>query len=761
MVNIVKDITKLYTSNEKNIKVKNIETYLLARKFLLDLYDKEEDGEIIIQNKKFFNFFLDFEEYSNIKVKEIKEIEEMKDECYLKEKLEDFSLFSVLLFLRKENNLNKKEIITLCLKGYPEWLIKKILESNIEKIIQFLVNGVIFSYYKSYNFYSLMDTQEEIYNFFKDNLEIRDSFEKNKKSLFEFIKNTNTTLMENRVKLEIFTNFEPKIYLDEVSGILNFEREFFIKNFLLTINKSRNFNYLMESLKKYSKIFKEDIRNIEDILVDFEEILKTENIEIKTIDMWKDYYLNKYLQINGYFYYKTFFEKIKELEKIYSISLFELRIVVENILQGISKKFEQFYLENYHYLYSSEYKKNLVYSLNEAKEKFYINKKQLIIFIDCLRYDIWLKLKTYFEEKGFYIQGEDIILSGIPTLTGYCKKMLYCGKKYNLIEGGDYHKGLQELFPEKEIEKLKERSQFYDLKSKNKLFLYEIIDLDNLFHETKDIPKEFLSDTLISLRLNDLMKNITPEEYSIIIMTDHGAKQLKKEEKINFSFKNYLQNNELECEVQGRSIRIYGDFYNKDLYNNIKERLEEDKHYYIIPREKFSDFYLPITEKGCENYFLLLNKFSSGPIGAEDFTHGGISLEEIMIPFAILSNKQKNYEKISISVLNDTLVENKVKDIEVLIKNTNELKNIKCYLKTYNIYQTNEIKFLEWNGNKQISIPIKLENFDSNILNDSLIIEFEVDNIKKQEVFPILLKVEKEQIKDILNKKLRSSRSLL
>ncbi|MGY0394108.1 hypothetical protein [Fusobacterium sp. SYSU M8A802] len=761
MINIVKDMTKLYTSNEKNIKVKNIDTYLLARKFFIEIYSNGENGEIIIQNKRFFNFFLDFEEYSNIEVKEISEIKEIKDECYLKEKIKDFSLFSILLFLKRDKALNKKEIVSLCLKEYPEWLINKILQIDIEKVIQFLVNGVIFSNYKSYNFYSLMDAQDEIYDFFKENLELKNSFEKNKDDLLEFIKKTNIILSENKVKLEIFMNFEPKVYLKEISGLLSFEKEFFIKNFLFYINKSRDFKLLKESLNEYSKVFKEDITNIETILVDFEEILKLESLEIKNIDMWKDYYIDRYLRIEGCFYYNTFFEKIKELEKLYFISLFELRTVVENIIEGISKRFEQFYIENYHYLYSSEYKKNLAYSLNEAKEKFYTTKKQIIIFIDCLRYDIWLKLKEYFETKGFYVQGEDLILSSIPTLTSYCKKVLYYGKKYNLIENNDYQFGLQELFPEKEILKLQERSQFDELITNDKLFLYEIIDLDNLFHETKDIPKDFLAETLIGLRLNDLLKNINPEEYSIILMTDHGAKKLKKDEKFNFNLRTYLQEKGLECEVQGRSIKIYGDFYNKELYETVKERLGEEKYYHVIPREKFSEFYLPITERGCENYFLLLNKFSSGPSGAGDFTHGGISLEEVMIPFAVLSNKQKSYEKITISILSDNLIENKIKDIEILIKNNNELKNIKCYLKTYNIYQLNEIKFLEWKGNKQINIPIKLENFNSNILNDNLIIEFEIENIKMQEVFPIVLKVEKEQIKDILNKKLRNSRSLL
>lgn len=758
MIKIIKDITKNYTSLKKNAKVSSLETYFNGRKCFLESYNNKEDFELIIKNKKFFDFFLDFEEYSNVEVEYIKE---MKTENNLLEQLpEKYDIFSILLFFKKNSNIDRLKISQKYLKEYPEWILNRIISHSPDLTIQFLVNGLIFSSYKSYNFCSLMNTQEEYYNFFKTNEALKSSFIENFNYLGEYTLKTNETLIENKSKLDIFTNFKLQNYLKNISGVLRYERDFFIKNFLKSINTSREFQFLNNILLEYSNIFKEDTKKISKFLAEFEEILSFEKLNLTTIEEWKSYYKEKYLKVNGIFYTKTFLEKIEEIENTYFVSLIELKLAAENILTRISNSFEKFYLNNYHYLYSSEYKKNLEYCINENKEKIFSTKKQLVIFIDCLRYDIWLKLKEYFENKGFFVQGEDIIVSGIPTITNYCKKMLYFGKKYNIISKTNYLEGLQDLFLEKEIFKLIERSQFHKLKEEDKLFLYEIADLDNMFHDTKDINKSFPCNSLIDLRLNELLENINPNEYSILLMTDHGARQTKKEEKFNLDIKSYLQDKNLNYDIQGRSIRIYGDYFDREIYENLKKKLISDNNFYILDRDNFYDYYLPVTEKSCENYFILLYKENSAPINSGDYTHGSVSLEEVMIPFCVLSNKKKEYEKINISILKDTITLNKINDIEILVENNNELKNIKCYLENYKSYQLSILEFSEWGNNKKISLPVKLNDSSNKILKDNLVIEFDNENMRKIEKFPLILKIEKD-VKEVLNQKLKTSRSLL
>ena len=465
--------------------------------------------------------------------------------------------------------------------------------------------------------------------------------------------------------------------------------------------------------------------------------------------------------MNGFFYLETFEEKIKKIEKKYNISLNDLKLVLENIFSRINNNFGDFFLRNYSYLNSSEYKRNLEYSIIENKDKLMGSKKQLIIFIDCLRYDVWLRLKDYLIEKGFYPQGEDLIISAIPSVTSYCKKILYSGKKYNMIDSRNNLESLQEIFLDKELIKLTDDEESLEqLKNKKGIFLYETLVLDKLFHELQKITKNYVVDnSLIDFSLKKIIDKLDPNEFNIIIMTDHGTKKLTKKE--NLSLKNDLNRLGLLTEIQGRSIRVFGENFDKELYLTVKEKIKNEKNYYVISREEMPKFYLPVTEKLKENYFVLLNKDGIGPTSSGDYTHGGISLEEIMIPFCVLSNKKQTYEKIKVLVLKNKITPGKTDDIEILLENRNEIKNLKVSLKTYKMYQVNEVFSERCNTNKKILIPVKISNSMIKILHDELIITFEFDNKVIEEKFEIVIEIQGEDIKSTLNKKLKNSRTLL
>ncbi|MGL5971124.1 MAG: hypothetical protein ACRCZL_03825, partial [Cetobacterium sp.] len=78
MIKILKDISKEYISNTEHVIVKNLESYFEARKQFFINYKLNKDFEIVIKNKKYFNFFLDFQNYEGIKSEEITEIVEPK-----------------------------------------------------------------------------------------------------------------------------------------------------------------------------------------------------------------------------------------------------------------------------------------------------------------------------------------------------------------------------------------------------------------------------------------------------------------------------------------------------------------------------------------------------------------------------------------------------------------------------------------------------------------------------------------------------------
>lgn len=758
MITIVKDIINNYTPKNDFIKVEDLKTYFLARKKFYKSLEANKELEIVIKQEKYMNFFIDFEEYQNTKVVLINEISLEQESI----ELEDNDIFSILFYLKLNKNINKKVILEKYLLDFPEWIKERFLKEEIDNFIQYLINGQIFSKYKIHNFYNLMnETGSEVYNFFKENKDLKTSFDKNIEKLPVYLFKSNEFLKENKLKLDVFSEFKITKYLSEISGLLEYEKRFFLDNFSREVNVNRDFSALNEILLKYSKTFNENIDDLKEILNNFKEVLDYEKIKNNDINDWKEFFKEKYIKMNGFFYLETFEEKIKKIEKKYNISLNDLKLVLENIFSRINNNFGDFFLRNYSYLNSSEYKRNLEYSIIENKDKLMGSKKQLIIFIDCLRYDVWLRLKDYLIEKGFYPQGEDLIISAIPSVTSYCKKILYSGKKYNMIDSRNNLESLQEIFLDKELIKLTDDEESLEqLKNKKGIFLYETLVLDKLFHELQKITKNYVVDnSLIDFSLKKIIDKLDPNEFNIIIMTDHGTKKLTKKE--NLSLKNDLNRLGLLTEIQGRSIRVFGENFDKELYLTVKEKIKNEKNYYVISREEMPKFYLPVTEKLKENYFVLLNKDGIGPTSSGDYTHGGISLEEIMIPFCVLSNKKQTYEKIKVLVLKNKITPGKTDDIEILLENRNEIKNLKVSLKTYKMYQVNEVFSERCNTNKKILIPVKISNSMIKILHDELIITFEFDNKVIEEKFEIVIEIQGEDIKSTLNKKLKNSRTLL
>lgn len=758
MITIVKDIINNYISKNDFIEVNDLKTYFLARKEFYKHLERDEKFEIVIKQEKYMNFFIDFEEYQNTEVVLINEIP-LKQESL---ELEDQDIFSMLFYLKENKNINKEIVLDRYFFDFPKWITDKFLEEEQENFIQYLVNGEVFSKYKTHNFYNLMnETSSEVYNFFKENKELKKSFDTNINKLSEYLFISNNILKENKLKLDIFSDFKITKYLSEISGLLEYEKTFFLDKFSREININRDFSALNEILSKYSKTFNENIDDLKDILNNFKEVLDYEKIKNNDINDWKEFFKEKYIKMNGFFYLETFEEKVKKIEKKYNISLEELKLALENIFLRINNNFGNFFLKNYSYLNSSEYKKNLEYSVIKNKDKLMENKKQLIIFIDCLRYDVWLNLKEYFIKKDFYPQGDDLIISAIPSVTSYCKRILYSGKKYDMIESKNNLENLQEIFLDKELIRLTDDEETLEqLKEEEGIFLYETLVLDKLFHDVEKVTKNYVVDnSLIDFSLKKIIDKLDPNEFNIMVMTDHGTKKLTRKE--NFSLKNDLNKLGLLTEVQGRSIRIFGESFDKELYLKVKEKIQNEKNYYIISREELPRYHLPVTEKLKENYFILLNKDGIGPTSSGDYTHGGVSLEEIMIPFCVLSNKKQNYEEIKISVLKNKIIPGKIDDIEILLENKNEIKNLKISLKTYKMYQVDEVYSEKCNSNKKILIPLKITNNLTSILHDELIVSFEFDNKLIEKRFELVIEIQGEDIKSVLNKKLKNSRTLL
>lgn len=764
MIYLTKDSSGCYKSRMENIVVSDSLSYFKARKLFFEKKVEGTNFEIVIQKKSYFNLFLDFQEYKNIKVEEVKEIQEIPAEP------KDYfgsadNIFKILLMSRDiDNEILKKmknKILNSYLEDFPQCVKKDFLEMHPDKVLSKLLNSYIFAKYKEYNFNSIMGTEYGVgYNFFKNNGKLDSNFIELQSQLKEYIDKANLLLIENKLKLSPFFEFNKNRFLKEVSGILIYEKEFYMKSLIEEMNIIRNFTELENSLKDCQEKFGENLDDISLLINDLKIIFEKNNEELNSVDKWNEYYKEKYIRYNSFL--DTNIEgNIKNIEKKYSVDLNELKKSIKNIWRNIRRDFELFYLENYNDIQSSSQRKSLEYVLQDNKMYLGEKRKTLLIFIDCLRYDIWLKVKESIEKQGFYCQKEESVYSPIPTVTAYCKKILYHGKKYNQIENSNNLMGLKEIFFGKNLIKIETADEISNQIENGDLFLYEILDLDYFFHNIKDLDLGMIENA-ISTKLNKIFSELNKDEFNIVVMTDHGAIKLHNSNLKSINFKEFCNENSLEIENHGRYLKIYSKHYNHETYNKLKNifKGEGKKHYfetenfYLVGREDMGKFYLPVVESSRENYFYIIYRDEFYPKNTGEYNHGGISPEEVIIPFAIFNTEIKKYKEIDIEIKNNILEKGKTSELKILFKNYNELKNLKIKLK----YQEAEESFAEIIGNKIVQIPLVCDRVGE--IPDVLEITFEYMEERKEYKFPIILIIKENKVQEF-NKKLKNSRSLL
>lgn len=748
MITIVKDISKKYQTTNKFIEVKNLNSYFNARASFFKNYREINDFEIIIKNQNYFSYFLDFENYENVEVKIIEGINDIGEPTINFGSSEN--IFEILLECLK-NSLEIKEAIKILEKKYSKeynFLFKENYK-NVDEILETLVKIIVFSNYKECNFNILLDSNfvKEMYLIAKEDIKLKENYNVEKEKLMKYIDKCNDILVKNSSKIQIFNEIPTEKYLFEINGELKFEEKYFIEKTVERLNLLKDFVVIKENLIQAEKIFNKKYTNIINLIETLILLEKESKKEKNTFNDHKEYFCEIYLNYNSISSNKNIENLVNDIEKQYQLNLLSLKRSIKNIWTESNKKFEEFYLTNYSSLYSSQEQKGLDYALENSFSLLNNGKNNLYIFIDCLRYDIWLGIKKYMQEKGWNCHLDKLILSAIPSVTSYCKKILYTGKKFNQIENGDSFKI--------DIENISNSSEIGYSKGKN--LLYEILDLDSLFHGIKGLTEESVQ-TFIKAKLDSILNDIEEEKYNLIIMTDHGAMKLYEEGFTSFSeYRNILLDKGLEIENHGRYIKVYSKLFRSELYDELNDYFKDKtRDFYIINREEMNKYYLPMAENNIENYFYFIYKYGKYPKNTSEYNHGGISYEEIFIPYGIFKREPKEFNPITLELKTLELKNSIRSEIVILLKNNNFLQKLKVKLK----YQEFEKEYNDLEGNKLIQIPLKLdENFEGEYI-DIVEVDYIFDEKRESLKTSISVNILKSQ-KATINKKLKQSRALL
>lgn len=293
--------------------------------------------------------------------------------------------------------------------------------------------------------------------------------------------------------------------------------------------------------------------------------------------------------------------------------------------------------------------------IDESESTFFI-------LIDNLRYDQWKVLQPSFAEY-FKVESEEVFYAILPTATQYARNAIFAGlmpleieKRFPKMWMNDDDEGgknqYEEEFLADQLKRLNRDIKFSYNKITNhaagrklvdtmpnlmgnrlNVIVYNFVDMLSHARTEMEVIRELADDEAAYRSITqswfehspllEILKKLADKKCKVIITTDHGTVHVKEPSRV---IGDRNTNTNLRYK-QGKNLQ----YEKKDVFE-IK-----NPHEAHLPRTNVSQTFIFAKEA---MFFAYPNNFNYYVnYYRNTFQHGGISLEEMIIPFIVLGNK--------------------------------------------------------------------------------------------------------------------------
>ena len=441
---------------------------------------------------------------------------------------------------------------------------------------------------------------------------------------------------------------------------------------IVLITKNETENLMDEAIGSQISDYLIKPVNPNQVLLSLKKIIDNKRLVAeKTTSSYQQQFSELFMALSGNPDYHEWMELYKklvywELEMEKSDSL-EMREILANQKKEANAAFGKFVTKHYAKWVDPKSDESPIMShqLMQFKVLPHLEEKVPLFFIliDNLRYDQWKAIQPIFSES-FKVTEEDSFYSILPTATQYCRNAIFAGMmpadiekqfpqewKNDEDEGG---KNLsEEIFLKAQLKRLKKDhirvsyhkilhhqdgqqlvGNIHNLMGNDlNVIVYNFVDMLSHARTEMEVLKELASDE-VSYRsltkswfehspLNQALKKIADKKVKIILATDHGSVRVKNPIKVigdkqtttNLRYKHGRNLNFEEKEVLAFKEPQKAGLPSPTINSSFIFAREED--FLCYPN----------------NYNHYVNYYKN------TFQHGGISLEEMIVPFIKMESK--------------------------------------------------------------------------------------------------------------------------